>query len=186
MKRIATPYTHQAQIIHWLMATIFILTWLLGFYSFNFVSYDDRPVLKVLAIDLHKNIATTVFFLLCLRVLWRYTHPAPALPEEMPAHLKKISHAVHIVLYMLLLLVPLSGCFYSSVTGHPLPILYLTELSLFAREIPALEPVAEYSHITLTFFAGALVALHIAAALKHHFIDKDEVLLQMIAGKKES
>ena len=64
-------------ILHWVMAIIFITAWVIGFYSGNFLSYDVDGSFKGDVITLHKNIATTIIFLVVIRLFWRYTHPAP-------------------------------------------------------------------------------------------------------------
>ena len=69
-------YTRTAQILHWVMAIIFITAWVIGFYSGNFLSYDVDGSFKGDVITLHKNIATTIIFLVVIRLFWRYTHPA--------------------------------------------------------------------------------------------------------------
>lgn len=74
-------YTRTAQWLHWIMAIIFIAAWLIGFYSGNFLSYEVDSSFKGDVITLHKNIATTIIFLLVVRIFWRYTHPAPELPD---------------------------------------------------------------------------------------------------------
>lgn len=82
-------YTRTAQILHWLMAIIFIAAWLIGFYSGNFLSYDADGSFKGDVITLHKNIATTIIFLVVIRIFWRYTHPAPKLPDSMSPLMQK-------------------------------------------------------------------------------------------------
>ncbi len=67
-------YTRTAQILHWVMAIIFITAWVIGFYSGNFLSYDADGSFKGDVITLHKNIATTIIFLVVIRLFWRYTH----------------------------------------------------------------------------------------------------------------
>ena len=75
-------YTRTAQWLHWLMAIIFIVAYLIGFYSGNFLSYDVDGSFKGNVITLHKNIASVLIFLVVIRIFWRYTHPAPELPRR--------------------------------------------------------------------------------------------------------
>ena len=135
-----THYTRTAQILHWLMAIIFIAAWLIGFYSGNFLSYDADGSFKGDVITLHKNIATTIIFLVVIRIFWRYTHPAP--------------------------------------------VLYLFEIPRLVQDNPELLAIVKPLHIWISWAAGLLLVGHIAAALKHHFIDKDNVLNSMTKQAK--
>ena len=176
-------YTRTAQILHWVMAVIFIAAWLIGFYSGNFLSYDVDGSFKGDVITLHKNIATTIIFLVVIRLFWRYTHPVPALPDSMSPLMKKLAHLGHLMLYLMLLALPISGCLYSWSAGHPAPVLYLFEIPRLVQDNPALLAVVKPLHIYLSWFAGLLIVGHAAAALKHHFVDKDHVLLSMLRQK---
>lgn len=179
-----THYTRTAQLLHWVMALIFITAWLIGFYSGNFLTYDIDDSFKGDVITLHKNIAGTIIFLLVIRIFWRYTHPAPNLPPTMSPLMQKLAHLGHFILYLLLLAMPLSGAIYSWSAGHPVPIIYLSEFPRLVQENPAIVAIAKPVHIYLSWFAGLLVAGHILVALKHHFIDKDHVLKSMIGQDK--
>ena len=179
-----THYTRTAQILHWLMAIIFIAAWLIGFYSGNFLSYDADGSFKGDVITLHKNIATTIIFLVVIRIFWRYTHPAPKLPDTMSAGMKKMAHLAHYVLYFLLLAIPISGCIFSCSAGHPVPVLYSFEIPRLMAENKELVKYARPVHEYLSLFAGLVVLGHVLAALKHHFIDKDNVLRSMLKPKQ--
>lgn len=173
-------YTRTAQYLHWIMAIIFIGAWLIGFYSGNFLTFESNEALKSNAIDLHKNIATTIIFLIIIRIFWRYTHPAPNLPDSMSPTMKKFAHVGHLALYLILVALPISGCMYSWSAGHPAPVLYLFDLPRLVSENPRLMAITHPVHVYLSWFSGLIVIGHILAALKHHFIDKDHVLDSMI------
>jgi cytochrome b561 len=177
-------YTRTAQILHWLMAIIFIAAWAIGFYSGNFLSYDSDGSFKGQVITLHKNIATTILFLVMIRLFWRYTHPAPKLPENMSPMMKGLAHLGHLLLYVLLLAMPISGCLFSWSAGHPAPVLYLFNIPQLIGENRQILAVVKPLHIYLSWFAGLLVVGHLAAALKHHFVDKDTVLISMTRQAK--
>lgn len=173
-------YTRTAQYLHWIMAIIFIGAWLIGFYSGNFLTFESNEALKSNAIDLHKNIATTIIFLIIIRIFWRYTHPAPNLPDSMSPTMKKFAHVGHLALYLILVALPISGCMYSWSAGHPAPVLYLFDLPRLVNENPKLMAITHPVHVYLSWSSGLIVIGHILAALKHHFIDKDHVLDSMI------
>lgn len=184
MKNSSPYYTRTAQVLHWVMAIIFIAAWMIGFYSGNFLSYDVDGSFKGQVITLHKNIATVIIFLVVIRLFWRYTHPAPELPNTMSASMKLFAHLGHLALYLMLLALPITGCLYSWSAGHPAPVLYLFEIPRLVQENPDLMAIVKPVHIYLSWFAGFLVIGHLAAALKHYFIDKDDVLNSMTRQKK--
>ena len=177
-------YTRTAQILHWVMAIIFIAAWAIGFYSGNFLSYDVDGPFKGDVITLHKNIATTIIFLLIIRILWRYTHPAPKLPDTMSPTMKTLAHIGHLFLYVILVALPVTGCLFSWSAGHPAPVLYLFEIPRLVQDNPELLAVVKPLHIYISWFAGFLIVGHVLAALKHHFVDKDNILNSMTKQPK--
>ena len=178
-------YTRTAQVLHWIMAVIFIAAWLIGFYSGNFLSYDVDGSFKGSVIGLHKNIATVIIFLFIVRVFWRYTHPVPKLPNTMSPTMQKMAHLGHLILYFMLIALPITGCFYSWSAGHPAPVLYLFEIPRLIDKNPEILAIIKPLHIYLSWAVGILLLGHIAAALKHHFIDKDDVLISMTRQPKD-
>lgn len=172
-------YTRTAQYLHWVMALIFISAWLIGFYSGNFLNYEVDGAFKGDVITLHKNIATVIIFLIVIRIFWRYTHPVPALPDSMSPMMKTLAHIGHLMLYLMLLALPITGCLYSWSAGHPAPVLYLFNLPQLIGPNPDVVAIVKPIHIYLSWFAGVLIVGHVAAALKHHFIDRDHVLISM-------
>lgn len=154
------------------------------FYSGNFLSYEVDGSFKGDVISLHKNIATTIIFLLVVRIFWRYTHPAPSLPESMSPRMKTLAHAGHLALYFMLIALPLTGCLYSWSLGYPAPVLYLFNLPPLIAENSAVTAIVKPLHIWLSWAVGILLVGHIAAAFKHHFIDKDHVLKSMTQQDK--
>lgn len=172
-------YTRTAQVLHWLMAIIFIVAWMIGFYSGNFLSYATDGAFKGDVITLHKNIATTIIFLVVIRIFWRYTHPVPALPDSMSPTMKTFAHLGHLALYLILVALPITGCLFSWTAGHPAPVLYLFNLPTLLQPNPELMAIFKPIHVYLSWIAGFVVVGHILAAIKHHFIDKDNVLRSM-------
>ncbi len=184
MKNSSQYYTRTAQMLHWLMAIIFIAAWIIGFYSGNFLSYDVDGSFKGTVITLHKNIATVIIFLVVVRIFWRYTHPTPELPNTMSPTMKRLAHFGHLALYFILLALPITGCLFSWSAGHPAPVLYLFNLPTLISENPEITAIVKPLHIYISWAAGILLAGHILAALKHHFIDKDTVLVSMTKQPK--
>lgn len=179
MDHMKHSYTLTAKILHWLMAAIFIFVWCVGFYTDHFISSGTDPLIPTL-MGLHKNIASTLIFLFFIRVFWRYTHPAPELPNTLSSTLKAMTHIMHIALYIVLILMPVTGCLLSWSAGRTVPVLYLFNLPNIIQTNPEFKAIIKPTHIYLSWIVGVMVIGHIAAALKHHLIDKDNVFKSMM------
>lgn len=179
-------YTRTAIILHWLIAAMIIVNVLLAW------TWDYLPDAAVRpTIDVHKSIGVTVLGLAVMRLLWRLTHPAPALPVSYRRWEIVLSHAVHGLLYCLIFALPLSGWIMDSAweqaATHPMHWFGLFEWPRVAP-IMNLEPATK-KHIHSLFGAGhtlsayalyALVFLHVAGALKHQFLDRERELQRMM------
>jgi cytochrome b561 len=172
----SSGYTRTAVIFHWVIALLIFGAFPLGLYM------HDLPLSpsKLRLFSYHKWIGITVLMLAVLRVIWRLTHRSPRLPDTMPRWERSAAFGVQVMLYILIVAVPLSGWLMSSATGFqtvwfgvlPLPDLIGKdkELGKFLLEL----------HENLNYLMLALVIGHIAAALKHHFFARDEILVHMI------
>jgi cytochrome b561 len=128
----------------------------------------------------------TVFFLLLVRVGWRITHRPPALPEQMSKLQRIASNVGHAALYLLMLAIPISGWLMSSAKGYqtvwfgvlPIP-------DLLGKDKQLGDALAEL-HGALNGLLMFIVAIHVLAALKHHFIDRDNILRRMLPFSKDS
>lgn len=175
-------YSAPAKWLHWLMAAIWIFAWLVGVaavYLRDWVNEDHSLTI------LHKAFASTLVLLIVLRLIWRFIKQPPALPSSMSPFMQKGAKLGHILLYAVALFgLPLSGWYWSSVADHPVAVLYLFELPPIAPANEALYDMAKYVHRGFAWFSAALVGGHALVALKHHFIDKDGVLLSMLPRRK--
>lgn len=171
----ARGYSAAAIALHWLTALLIVCGFTLG------LSMVDLPISrqKLQWYAWHKWLGITVFLLTCVRLAWRLGHPAPA-PPAMPAWQVRAARITQVALYALLLAIPISGWLYSSATGVQVVYLGLIPLpDLLADDRPT-AVVLLVVHQTLNFTLLALVCLHTAAALKHHFVDRDTVLDSML------
>jgi cytochrome b561 len=181
----AVRYTRIAIVLHWLIAVLIVCNIALALSADSLPDSWVRPV-----IDTHKSIGITVLGLVLLRLLWRAGHPAPPLPADYPRWQRTAAHAVHIVLYALMLALPLSGWMHDSAwkdaAGHPMRLFSLVPWPRIGW-IENVEPAAKEQlhtifgevHTWLGYALYAMVALHVAAALKHQFIDKHRELQRM-------
>jgi cytochrome b561 len=171
-------YTSIAIILHWVMALLIFATWSIA------IVVDDMPLspLRITGISWHKWLGVTILFLVVLRLLWRAIHPAPALNLVMPAWQERAMKLTHIALYLLMLLIPLVGWLMSSAKGYTVNYFGLFELPDLLDKDKALGHQLKEIHEFLANGLMALVGLHILAALKHQFIDKDGLLSRMTFG----
>lgn len=170
-------YTRIAVLLHWLMALLVVAAFALG------ITMVDIPGLtptKLKYFSWHKSLGVTVLGLACLRLLWRLSHAAPPYPHSMPRWQQKSAHALHGLLYLLIFAVPLSGYFYSLAAGVPVMYLGVLPLPVLIEANAELKPLLKQVHYALNMILLGGFSLHVLAALKHHFIDRDGVLKRML------
>lgn len=170
-------YTTTAMIFHWLIALMII-----GAFTMGLVMTDIPGITptKLKYYSWHKWAGVTILALATLRLLWRLTHPAPPYPATMPGWQRTAANSLHSLLYVLMFAVPLSGYLYTLSAGIPVVYFGLFELPVIIDANPALKPVLKGVHYWLNMTLAACVAIHVAAALKHQFIDRDGVLKRML------
>lgn len=172
-------YTTTAIVLHWLLGLALLGLLGIGIYMTGLPFSPQRLKLY----NWHKWAGIAFLALTALRLLWRITHRPLALPadiaQSMPGWQKAAHHGTHHALYLLFFAVPLIGWAYSSAAGFPVVFLGLWQLPDFvpvSKELAAtIKPWHNISALTL----GALILLHVAAALKHHWIDRDGLLARM-------
>lgn len=176
MNKLPAPprYTATAIALHWLLALLIAGNFALGVYMRELPFSMTRLKLY----NGHKWVGITILALSALRLLWRLTHRPPAdLP--MPAWQRRAAHAAHAALYLLFFAVPLMGWAYSSAAGFPVVLFGVLPLPDFVAPDRALSETLKPLHGQLAFALAAVVALHVAAALKHRYIDRDGLLRRM-------
>ena len=169
-------YTATAKSLHWLMAVMLFGLLALGLYM------TDLPLSpeKLKLYSWHKWAGVTVFLLLLFRLLWRIKNPPPPLPESMPKALQLVAHAGHFGLYALMFAIPLSGWLMSSAKGFQTVYFGVLPIPDLIEKNKELGHLLAEVHETLSWLFIILLVGHIAAALKHHFIDKDDILIRML------
>jgi cytochrome b561 len=176
-------YTSIAILLHWVMAALILVAWSIA------IAIDDMPLspARISWLSWHKWLGMTVFFLVIFRILWRATHAAPPLAIAIPAWQEKVMKLTHIALYLLMLAIPLVGWLMSSAKGYTVNYFGLFELPDLVDMDKAFGHLLKEIHEFLANGLMALVGLHVLAALKHQFIDKDGLLSRMFFCKsKES
>ncbi|MDT8992427.1 cytochrome b [Curvibacter sp. APW13] len=175
----ATRYSTTAVVLHWVLGLALVGLFVVGTYMTDLPFSPTRLKLY----NWHKWAGVTVLILSVVRLLWRLTHPAPALPQSMTAAMPqwqhRAYHATHAALYALFFVVPLIGWAYSSAAGFPIVLFGVLPLPDFVAADKALAELIKPWHEISALILAGLVLLHVAAALKHHFIDKDGLLDRM-------
>lgn len=177
-------YTLVAIILHWVMAIGIAALAIIGLVMVH-AKLDPMRLFQLY--QLHKSIGVTVLLVAVLRLSWRLGRRPPPLPNSMPPIEQAAAAGGHLVLYLLLFALPLSGwaLVSSSVFNIPtvlygvIPWPHLPVLSTLADKAPV-EALLKIIHAYGAYALIAIVGLHAAAALRHHFIVKDDVLLRMI------
>jgi len=165
-----------AQFLHWLIVILVIVQVVLASIA------DDLPLgMKKLAmLARHKSVGITILGLAMIRLLWRWANPTPPLPDTLRPYERALARFTHAVLYFLLFAMPLSGWMMSSARGFPVSWFGFFQLpDLVPKSKPLYEALLT-THQTLALVLAAVVTLHAAAALKHHFMMKDDVLRRML------
>lgn len=171
-------YTRTAMALHWVLAAAIAGSFSVGLYMVDLPFSPQRLKLY----NWHKWAGVTILTLSALRLLWRLTHRPPALPP-IPAWQRTASTLVHSALYGLFFAVPLAGWAYSSAAGFPVVWFGVLPLPDLVAPDKALAEWIKPWHGYLAKALAALVLVHIAAALKHQFIDRDGLLSRMGIGR---
>ncbi|GGX14256.1 cytochrome b [Undibacterium macrobrachii] len=171
-------------VMHWLIAILIIAAFILG----SCMTDLRISPTKLKLYSWHKWLGVTILGFVALRLLVRLIKGAPSYPDSMQVWEKQAANAAHIGLYFLMFAVPLSGYLYSYAAGFPVVYLGLFELPALIEPNPEWKDSLKEAHEILTKCMFAIVLLHIGAALKHQFINKDGVLQRMLPTKsnKES
>lgn len=167
-------------IIHWLTAVIVLGLFGVGIWMVDLNYYSEW---YRTAPDLHKSVGLTLFVLTCFRLLWLLSGPTPK-----PLSHKKLERAAgkagHYLIYLLLFVIMVSGYLISTADGRGIAWFGLFEVPGFGEFVNNQEDIAGDIHEVAAYGLIGIVVLHLLAALKHHFIDKDATLKRMLTPKK--
>ncbi|RYG96662.1 MAG: cytochrome b [Alphaproteobacteria bacterium] len=167
-------YNRVARSLHWTIGVLVILNIAVGIF------HDPLGEIYKGTMGIHKSIGFVVLVLSLFRLFWRLTHPAPPLPGSMPGWEKFSAHALHWVFYALLIVMPMTGWAFSSAGKYPLEFFGLFDIpKLDVQPKSALQMGTHNAHVVLGYSWAVLLVIHVGAALRHHFILKDNILLRM-------
>ena len=164
-----------SKFFHWIIALAIVGNGIFGL----MMDLAGSPMRKINWLALHKSIGLTVLALILLRIVWRAFDRRPP-DEPMPRWQALAAHAMHGVLYVVIVAIPLSGWWFNSVTGKPLQWFKQFNLPALGEKNDALRHFAHGVHEYLFWFLVLLLLAHVGGALKHHVFDNDNVLRRML------
>lgn len=170
-------YTGGAVALHWIIAVLIFGGFALGWTMTGIPGITPE---KVRFYSWHKWIGVTVLALAILRILWRLTHRAPPLPDSIGIWPRRAAHAGHFMLYVLMIAIPVSGYLYSSASNFPVVYLGIVPLPPIIAPDPIHKIWFKNIHIALDDGLLVLVIGHVAAAVKHHWLDGNGLLYRML------
>mgnify|MGYP001066776624 CR=1 FL=1 len=173
-------YTRTAIGLHWLMAMLLTVIFGVGLYM------HELPLSpwKLQIYSWHKWAGVTAFLLVLARLGWRLGHRPPELPATMSPLLRFAAHAGHGLLYVLMIAIPLTGWLMSSAKGFQTVYFGVLPIPDLIGKNTALGDLLRDVHAVLNYLLAAVVVGHVAAALKHHWLDGDDVLRRMLPRRR--
>ncbi|MGW8202278.1 YceI family protein [Sphingomonas bisphenolicum] len=189
-------YARVAIWLHWIIAAALVLNLFMGWWMTRAVEQGSTSDGVFQAYQFHKSIGFAILALSIARLAWRLLHPIPPLPTAMPAWERFTARATHWAFYAVMLLVPLTGWLYvsagwSAQSDRPFAVAtawfglfsiphlpFVEGASAGIRRAVALQSMQ--AHALMAYSAVLLIILHVAAGLKHHFVDRDWVLAAMV------
>jgi cytochrome b561 len=196
MAKASTKYTKTAVILHWLIGFGIIFMFLFGWYmqglpkeapkAMSFDLFDlgiytwqlsEETSPRSFYFNLHKSIGITILALIVFRIFWRLTHPAPAFIKTMKAWEKKLANATHHSLYLVMVLIPLSGVGMALYSKYGIKWFGIPLAEGLGND--AMREIFKNTHKIIGIVLLVLLGLHILGALKHTFVNKDGILKRM-------
>lgn len=173
-----TGYAPVQKWLHWSMAAMVVAMVAIGLAMTNL---GDGAVKNALY-ELHKSVGLTILSLALIRIVVRSRRGAPPLEPNLPAWQRRAAYASHAALYALIVLVPLAGWIATSSCCAPVNLFWTVPLTFPAPEGESFAKAVFQAHFALVFLLALVAAIHIGAALHHHFLRRDNTLRRMLPG----
>jgi cytochrome b561/polyisoprenoid-binding protein YceI len=171
-------YTPVAKILHWLVAGMIVLQFVLA----KLADLAPSNLRELALLANHKSVGITILAVAVVRIIWRFRNKPPALPTSMPKWQVTASHVSHWSLYALLFAIPITGWLMSSASAYSVSWFNLFQLPDFVSPNPELKEIFEETHETLAKLLAVLASVHIIAAFKHAVVNKDDILSRMVSS----
>jgi cytochrome b561 len=168
--------------LHWIGATVIVVLLVHGWWMTHLTPRPER----VANYAWHAALGYDALVLLVLRLVWRWMNPVPDLPSGLKAWERYAAAASHFGLYALMFLATLSGWALAGTGRRPFnqDLFGLTIPAIYTSQDRAMHDLLEDTHMVLSYCLAALVLAHLVAALRHHFIKRNDVLRRMTVGSK--
>lgn len=170
-KNTVNSYGYVSISLHWIIAILILAQIFLGWYM---TDLGENPI-KFILYGWHKEWGAVILFLAFIRILWRFINISPSL-NELPTIEKITARTTYAILYFFMFAVPFSGWLMSSAYGYPVSFFGLFVLPNIASPDKNMGHLYNQIHIYFAYTLLAVICIHVAGALKHHFIDKDNIL----------
>ena len=169
--------------LHWMIAGFIFLQLVLGPLA---VSWRLSPT-KLDLYVWHKSIGMLVLVLVILRGIWRLLNPTPALPSDFPRWEHISARMSHVLLYLMMFMLPISGWIINSAANIPFKVFWVFPLPDLVAPDKSLKELAKVVHFSLVIALVTLLVVHIGAALRHHFVRRNNILVRMLwSGRSKS
>jgi cytochrome b561 len=180
MRNTASSWGWLARTFHWLLAITILGMIAYGYWMNHYAPRVDRYFYR----SIHADIGYVVLLLTALRLIWRAVNPTPALPSGTPALQRVAAHISHGALYLFTFVIAFLGWAHAGAHKPDYADWFgLFRVPQFTSEDPEIGQVYQDWHIWMAYALLGLVAVHLLAALYHHFYKRDRVLMRMIDGK---
>jgi cytochrome b561 len=168
-----------AKLLHWTVAILVFVQIPLGWAAVNWRLSPTKLDLYVW----HKSLGMLILALMVVRIAWRMGNVAPTLPAGMPPMERAAARWNHLLLYLLLVLMPVTGWIINSAANVPFRIFWLIPLPALVDSNKALADATARVHFALFLALSLLLLIHVVAALRHHFLKRSDVLVRMLPGR---
>lgn len=181
VRNTVASYGFAARSLHWIIVLGIVVQYFLAE-----AEESERAASAAMSpMDWHMSLGVTLLALAVVRVVWRLFDRTPAWPAQMRGYERLLAAAVHVAFYTLLFVIPISGWLLANVEGEAVSLFGWFELpNLGAPGSEQREHLVEEVHEVLFNLLLVLALVHVAAALKHHFVDRDNVLRRMLPGAR--
>ena len=173
-------YSGPAKFFHWLVAALILFQIPLAYYMIGLPLSPD----KLESYALHKSVGISIFTLSALRLAWRFVRPPPPLSGDIAAWQASLARLAQWLLYGITFAMPLTGWLSSSAANFPVSLFGWFTLPNLVAPDKALHEQLELAHRVLAYTLFALLAVHVGAALHHHLLRRDRVLLSMLPWRR--